>query len=200
MPKIVDHQKYREELLLKCFDLFASRGYANVTMREIAQELNVSTGSLYHYFSNKQTILQKMIEVIALREIEQVSYFAYQSDELEKRVDMFFNYFREREEFFKRVLLLLLDFSKYCTSADNQKFLNEYADVIFDKIAEGVGASKPFGAFVLIFLAGLAYHRLIVPDVVSFDEQADFAKGMVMPFIKETFKDTRKQKTGGARG
>lgn len=200
MPKIVDHQKYREELLLKCFDLFASRGYANVTMREIAQELNVSTGSLYHYFSNKQTILQKMFEVIALREIEQVSYFAYQSDELEQRVDMFFNYFREREKFFQRVLLLLLDFSKYCTSADNQKFLNEYAGVIFDKIAEGVGARKPFGAFVLIFLTGLLYHRLIAPDVVSFDEQIDLAKGMVMPFIKEPFKDTGKQKTGGARG
>lgn len=200
MPKIVDHQKYREELLFKCFDLFASRGYANITMREIAKELNISTGSLYHYFSNKQTILQKMFEVILLREIEQVSYVAYQSDELDQRVDIFFNYFREKEEFLKRVILLLLDFVKYCTSADNQKFLNEYADVIFGEISEGLEASKPFGAFVLIFLVGLAYHRLIVPDVVSFDEQIDLAKGIVMPFIKETIKDTRKQKSGGVRG
>ncbi|NJL79674.1 MAG: helix-turn-helix transcriptional regulator, partial [Richelia sp. SM2_1_7] len=56
MPKIVDHEKYRKELLWKSFDLFAQKGYGSVTMREIAKELGVSTGTLYHYFPNKESL------------------------------------------------------------------------------------------------------------------------------------------------
>ncbi|MGB6015410.1 MAG: helix-turn-helix domain-containing protein, partial [Nodosilinea sp.] len=48
MPKIVDHDQYRREILDQCFDLFAEKGYAALTMRQIAQELGVSTGTLYH--------------------------------------------------------------------------------------------------------------------------------------------------------
>ncbi|MGL5836289.1 MAG: TetR/AcrR family transcriptional regulator, partial [Waterburya sp.] len=33
MPKIVDAQQYRQELLSKCFDLFAEKGFAQVTTR-----------------------------------------------------------------------------------------------------------------------------------------------------------------------
>lgn len=65
MPKIVDAQQYRQELLSKCFDLFAHRGYANVTTRQIAQELGVSTGTLYHYFPSKQLLFEQLVEQIS---------------------------------------------------------------------------------------------------------------------------------------
>ena len=35
MPKIVNHTEYREELLGKCFELFARSGFQSLTMREI---------------------------------------------------------------------------------------------------------------------------------------------------------------------
>ena len=53
MPKIVDRDRYRKELLNKCFDIFAEKGYSSVTMREIGSEIGVSTGTLYHYFPSK---------------------------------------------------------------------------------------------------------------------------------------------------
>lgn len=176
MPKIVDHQKYREELLLKCFDLFTRRGYASVTIREIAGELDVSTGLLYHYFSDKQTILQQMFEVIANREIEQVTRVAYATDDLMARVDAFFAYFKERESFFKGVLLLLLDFSKHCNSEDNAAFMNNYAGIMAREIAEAMGEEETFGVLVLNLLAGMFYLRVVVPDVLDLDEQTDLMR------------------------
>ncbi|PLZ35065.1 TetR family transcriptional regulator, partial [Fischerella thermalis WC542] len=62
MPKIVDHEQYRKELLMKSFDLFAQKGYAAITMRDIAKELGVSTGTLYHYFSNKKALFLQLVE------------------------------------------------------------------------------------------------------------------------------------------
>jgi len=53
MPKIVDHDAYRDELIERYFDDFAQRGYNDVTMREIAAKLNISTGTLYHYFPSR---------------------------------------------------------------------------------------------------------------------------------------------------
>ena len=61
MPKIVDHEEYREVLLDKCFDLFARNGFAGATMREISKSLEISTGTLYHYFPNKESIFKSMI-------------------------------------------------------------------------------------------------------------------------------------------
>ena len=39
MPKLVDHVSYRKSLLVRCFDLFAERGYSALTMRQIAEAL-----------------------------------------------------------------------------------------------------------------------------------------------------------------
>lgn len=186
MPKLVDHDQYREELLLKSFDLFASLGYANVTMRQIASQLSISTGALYHYFSNKQDMLEKMIEVIASREIKNILDIVYQTENIEKRVNIFLTYFKEREAFFKQILVLLLDFKKFCGSAKNQHTLDQYADIMFNHIADGVGMDRDFGGMALSSLAGIGYLLLIVPDVIDVDRQMELLQQIVMPYLVNT--------------
>lgn len=69
MPKIVNHEQYRKELLSKCFDLFAAKGYAAITMRQISAGLKVSTGTLYHYFPNKQALFEQLVEEISQQDV-----------------------------------------------------------------------------------------------------------------------------------
>ncbi len=183
MPKIVDRDKYREEMLLKSFDLFASRGYANVTMRQIAGELDISTGTLYHYFQNKQTILQKMIEVIALREIKRLLEIVYRTDDIKERVSVYLDYFKNRENFYKKLLLLLLDFRKFCVLKEHDAFLNNFANMIFNHVAEGVGADKRFGTLAFILLSGIGYMRLVVPDTIDLDEQFGLVKQIAIQYL-----------------
>ncbi|MEM7759849.1 MAG: helix-turn-helix domain-containing protein, partial [Cyanobacteria bacterium P01_A01_bin.40] len=73
MPKIVDHHRYRKELLAKCFDLFAQRGYGSLTMRQVAKEIGVSTGTLYHYFASKEELFRQLIEEITEQDILRVT-------------------------------------------------------------------------------------------------------------------------------
>ena len=35
VPKIIDHDRYRAELLVKCFDLFTSQGYVDYFMQSV---------------------------------------------------------------------------------------------------------------------------------------------------------------------
>lgn len=69
MPKIVDHEQYRKELLDKCFDLFALKGYDSITMRQIAEGLGVSTGTLYHYFPSKQILFEQLVQEICEQDL-----------------------------------------------------------------------------------------------------------------------------------
>ena len=70
MPKIVDHDVRRLEILEQSFDLFADRGYAAVSMRQLATALGVSTGTLYHYFPNKSALFEAMLRSLAVSDVE----------------------------------------------------------------------------------------------------------------------------------
>ena len=69
MPKIVDRDHYRQELLMKSFDLFAQKGYSSITMRQLAQGIGVSTGTLYHYFPSKEALFLQLAEELDRQDV-----------------------------------------------------------------------------------------------------------------------------------
>ncbi len=62
MPKRVDHSDMRRRLLDAAGELFAARGFAATGMRDLATAAGVSTGSLYHYFPDKRTLFEQLVE------------------------------------------------------------------------------------------------------------------------------------------
>ncbi len=62
MPKIVNHEERRQELVeaaCRCIDRL---GIDNVTVREIAKESGYSSGTLAHYFADKDAIMRGALE------------------------------------------------------------------------------------------------------------------------------------------
>ena len=57
VPKLVDHDERREELVRAVWRIIAERGIDEVTIREIAREAGYSSGALGHYFENKDDLL-----------------------------------------------------------------------------------------------------------------------------------------------
>jgi AcrR family transcriptional regulator len=57
VPKIVDHELRRQELVSATWRVMARTGIMGVTTREIAREAGVSTGVLAHYFADKEELL-----------------------------------------------------------------------------------------------------------------------------------------------
>ncbi len=54
----------KERILRVAIDLFAERGYKEVTMREIAAEVGVKASSLYKHYENKERILQSIFSLL----------------------------------------------------------------------------------------------------------------------------------------
>jgi AcrR family transcriptional regulator len=61
MPKIVDHDERREEILSAAIRVIDSVGLDNTTTRAIAHESGYSNGVLSHYFVDKDDILQSIL-------------------------------------------------------------------------------------------------------------------------------------------
>ncbi len=57
MPKVVDHDERRREIVAATMRVVKRVGLEGVTIREIAAEAGFSTGVLSHYFTNKADIL-----------------------------------------------------------------------------------------------------------------------------------------------
>jgi AcrR family transcriptional regulator len=65
----------REEIRRGATRVFASRGYASATMRDVADEIGILAGSLYHYFPSKEDLLVEGLQCFyadTTRELESV--------------------------------------------------------------------------------------------------------------------------------
>lgn len=57
MPKIVDHDERREQIIDATWRLIERGGFEGATMREIAAEAGFAHGALARYFPNKESVL-----------------------------------------------------------------------------------------------------------------------------------------------
>jgi AcrR family transcriptional regulator len=51
----------RDELLAVAADLFATKGYRNTTVRDIADAAGILSGSLYHHFDSKEQMVDEIL-------------------------------------------------------------------------------------------------------------------------------------------
>jgi AcrR family transcriptional regulator len=51
----------REEILAVAAELFADRGYVGTTVRELADAAGILSGSLYHHFDSKESMLDEIL-------------------------------------------------------------------------------------------------------------------------------------------
>ncbi|WP_137723336.1 TetR/AcrR family transcriptional regulator [Prescottella subtropica] len=64
MPKLVDHDERRREIICATWRLIASEGMSATGVRRIADEAGLANGTVRHYFADKRAILRAAHEHI----------------------------------------------------------------------------------------------------------------------------------------
>jgi len=85
VPKYIDG--IAEKIYQAAFSLFAIKGYHQVTMKMIAQRADLSIGTLYNYFLNKQDLFLNVFR----QSMEQT--YTVLDKMLEKNVEDRYNFF-----------------------------------------------------------------------------------------------------------
>ncbi len=173
MPKIVDHDQYRKELLTKSFDLFAEKGYAAITMREVAQGIGVSTGTLYHYFPSKEELFGQLIEQSCQENILIVKDRLKNTQTLKERITLIAQYAEEQEKLLIKETHLWIDFCQH--QAGNSQELNLWQRINHhheQAVLEILGITDPeVGKLLACLIDGIVLQRLLGNQEVSFTKQ-----------------------------
>jgi AcrR family transcriptional regulator len=186
MPKIVDRELYRKELLSKCFDLFAEKGYGSITMRQIAQELGVSTGTLYHYFPSKQVLFEQLVEVISQNDIDRALEELQGVLTIQEKAEAIGEYLVKNEDYFIKWTYILVNFYQHQDAKEFQEsgaFMraNErYAQAIYELL--GV-EDKALAVFIYSFIDGLILEKLWGNELVSIPEQCELLGKMLTAYL-----------------
>ncbi|MFK7825307.1 MAG: TetR/AcrR family transcriptional regulator [Oligoflexales bacterium] len=172
MPKIVDHEQMRKELLSHSFHYFAYQGYKGVTMRSLAKALDISTGTLYHYFANKSDLFTQMLYLLAQDDLDEVVSRLGDGAESAHRLSVLFDFISEKEEYFRKLIFIFCDLyrsdtdgtnncdSDYIVSEASSYFL-KVTSIYADAIDKHLGLSQKMGQMVISFVIGQLLLKLI---------------------------------------
>lgn len=165
MPRIVDHQARRDAILERCFDLFARRGYGAVTVREIAREVKLSTGAVYHYFPDKAAILRSLFHRVSRRDVAEAVGQLQGASRREKLATLV-GFVARNEGRLRATLQVAMD--HYRQHPDDRGVLSETLGVYRAALSEQLALEEPGSDGVLLsLLIGAIIHRTLDPSGVD---------------------------------
>jgi len=110
-------------------------------MRQIAKNLKVSTGVIYHYFANKDELFLKMLQRLSIQDaILAKDKVSGNELSLESRLDGLFDFLKERGDDFQKMLFLVYDYMGQNDNIAQTKVvevLDSYVGVAKGRLGEG---------------------------------------------------------------
>jgi AcrR family transcriptional regulator len=190
MPKIVDRDQYRKELLNKCFEIFAEKGYSSVTMREIGSGIGVSTGTLYHYFPSKESLFEQLIEYLSYEDTKEEALAELGNPPtLAKKVEKLMDYLSQNEDYILKSLLMIFDFcqQKSRQQINNNQTLQQSGKRYEEAVNCYLGISDPaIAKFIICYVDGLLVRRFYQGERISIAEQLIVLKEMLLAYLEKT--------------
>ena len=180
MPKIVDHDRYRDELAYRSFNIIAKHGF-QIPTRDLARRLGVSTGTLYKYFKSKKRLLECIAHVMTKRNVAEILINIKDDTPLEERVNIVRNFLMKNQTYLENLLMLAFDYTRYDRKSNT---LKKGMDNFRVAIAEHFTLEDEYGKFILIYLCGLILHGILFPEVTSIPKQAEAFKQFIVPPVK----------------
>jgi AcrR family transcriptional regulator len=155
----------RKETILDCArHLFATKGYAETTVDDIAQACAMQKASLYHYFNSKQQILQEMMDLACARWSERLPEYARGRDLPETLHIIATTFLKEMDDPARRDFFKVLHFESYKNPAilkawkESPMQNREGFYAVFARHLEGRWPPKQIGIFITQFMGALIHY------------------------------------------
>ncbi|MGE5404521.1 MAG: TetR/AcrR family transcriptional regulator [Candidatus Saccharibacteria bacterium] len=153
-------------------------------MREIAKELGVSTGTLYHYFPTKKALLEQLFYKAAHQDAYNVLSKFKEDTPLEVRIKAFFDYVKSNETWFQDIVMLTIDFYRFQDSEEFFEVMREADRWYGMAFIKGLQVDPELALAAEVFLNGLVYHRLVFPESLSFDTFSEIFQDMFLCYVR----------------
>ena len=184
MPKIVDHEEYKKELLEKCFDLFCRKGYQQISMREIGKEIGVSTGTLYHYFSSKEETLSQMLSWAIESNVEEFSFNTKENVSFQEKLKKISDVWIDSEKYYQNLMALVIDMVRSGTVAP-EKIFKYFSTSYSSGLEKSLNVSQEASKLIFVHLLGIIFHSLVTPNEFNYKDEISSMRKILEVLLKE---------------
>jgi len=98
-------------ILLAAFECISSKGYANVSLRDIADEAGVVLSQLNYYYKNKEGLLTEVIKMMMKKYLQEAEDHLRNGTTAKEKISSLISYFQEMLEEDPKLFRLLYDFT-----------------------------------------------------------------------------------------
>jgi len=140
MPRIIDHDARRRQILEDSLGLFSTETYAGLGMRHLAKTLGVSTGTLYHYFPNKPLLFEAMLRYLAQDSVAKAIGRLEPTMNQEIRLAVVQAFVEQQADRIRKVLWVAIDYRRTAGEAAEpliNEVLGVYRKALADQLTEG---------------------------------------------------------------
>jgi AcrR family transcriptional regulator len=163
MPKIVDHEKYKREVLEKCVEIFFEKGYSALTLKEIAASLDVSVGSLYYYFPSKNALFESMFQMVNERSLSELEQKLNEVSGKREKLQVIMDSAVTNPSLVQRQIVLSVDLMRNTIPIRAERMIFEWASAYLRLISEHLEISIDDARLLLTYLSGLIYASYLSP-------------------------------------
>lgn len=126
MPKIVDHDQKRIEILENSLTIFATHGYAKISMRQLANELHVTTGSLYHYFQSKDALFESLLRYLQNKQITTIVQQVANITDNTNKLHLLFDFLESEKKQLCQMLQIIMDYQQIHPDCSQKTLVQGY--------------------------------------------------------------------------
>jgi AcrR family transcriptional regulator len=161
-------------------------------MKQIAAELGVSTGMLYHYFSSKKNMLAEMIAWLGNKNVDEYIGRTSSVENINDRFDTIIDYWKENGELYENIMLLAIDIYRNVGIKRWKEAYSFFAERYTDGMSERLNISRQFALSIFIYFIGLSFHSLAFDGTGEYNKQIDFLDKILRPPIVDAPEDMEK--------
>lgn len=141
---MMSNKTNQSELILDAaYKCVSEKGYANISLRDIAKEANVALSQLHYYFGSKKKLLQEIIKRMIGKYTTELEKQIKKSQSEKKEISNVFNFIKEALERNPELFKILFDLSSLALRSDSFKLmLSDLFDHLSGVIKECIDESS----------------------------------------------------------
>ena len=134
-----------ERILLTAFECLSTRGYANVSMRNIADEAGVALSQLTYYYKNKENLFTEVINMMMDQYLKEIKSTLESTTDVKDKIASLVKFFKELIRNKHDLLRLFIDFTAQALWVPS---FREQLDSLFNDLTEIIERNLPTDTIV----------------------------------------------------
>lgn len=111
MGRKAEKASQSQKILQTAFQCLSTRGYANVSMRDIADEAGVALSQLNYYYKNKEGLFTEVVKMMMYQYLHEVEVKLKSTTNAKEKIASLIRYFKELIMKNPELLRLFIDFT-----------------------------------------------------------------------------------------